>query len=225
MGDAPPRVVAIDGPAGAGKSTVARVVAAHLGLPVLDTGAMYRAITFAVLRAGVDATDAEAVAALAAGVHVELGEEVVVDGVDATAAIRGPEVTAAVSHVAKVPAVRALLLVQQRDWVAERGGAVVEGRDIGTVVFPDAPVKVYLTADPAVRAARRHAEEAAAARATTVDRVHDDLLARDRIDSGRETAPLERAADALDLDTTSLSVDEAVARVLAAWTAATGERA
>jgi CMP/dCMP kinase len=128
-----------------------------------------------------------------------------------------------VSHVAKVPAVRALLLVQQRDWVAERGGAVVEGRDIGTVVFPDAPVKVYLTADPVVRAARRHADEAAAARTTTVERVRDELLARDRIDSGRATAPLERAADALDLDTTALSVDDAVARVLAAWTAATGE--
>lgn len=212
--DHPFTVIAIDGPAGSGKSTVGRRLAAALDLEYLDTGAMYRGVTFAALRRGIDPADAEVVARLARQVELELGEgTLVVDGVDATIEIRGPEVTRAVSLVAANPEVRAELVRRQREWAQERNGGVLEGRDIGTVVFPDAALKVYLTASPEVRAARRSQE------VTDLDyqTVAADLARRDALDQGRETSPLALADDALVVDTSELSVeqivDDLVARV------------
>ena len=152
-------MIAIDGPAGSGKSTVARALAKHLGLKYLDTGAMYRAVAFAVLRAGGDPDDAESTTATrAAGRSRHRTRSVMVDGVDATVEIRGPEVSRAVSAVAANPEVRKELVSRQREWAVRQGGGVLEGRDIGTVVFPDAELKVYLTADPEERARRRAKE-------------------------------------------------------------------
>ena len=199
------RVIAIDGPAGSGKSTVARALAERLDLEYLDTGAMYRSVTFAALRRGVDPSEADAVSRIAERAEISVGPEGVrVDGVDATIEIRGPEVSRAVSIVAANPAVRAELVRRQREWVAKRGGGVLEGRDIGTVVFPDAELKVYLTADPEVRAQRRSQE------VTDLDyeTVAADLARRDALDQGRETSPLTEAADAFVVDTTGLTVEE-----------------
>ena len=201
------RVIAIDGPAGSGKSTVARALAARLGLGYLDTGAMYRSVTFAALRRGIDPADADVVGRLAEGVTIELdGPQVVVDGVDATIEIRGPEVSRAVSIVAANPAVRTEMVRRQRAWVESRGGGVLEGRDIGTVVFPDAELKVYLTAAPEVRAQRRSQE------VTDLDyeTVAADLARRDALDQGREVSPLAEAPDAFLLDTTGLTVEEII---------------
>jgi CMP/dCMP kinase len=201
-------VVAIDGPAGSGKSTVAKALAARLDVPYLDTGAMYRAVAFAALRRGVDPEDAETVARIAE--HLELQVEdsdVTVDGVDASIEIRGPEVTRAVSAVAANPEVRKELVRRQREWVAGRGGsAVVEGRDIGTVVFPDAALKAYLTARLEVRAGRRHKEVAD----LEYESVVADMARRDTIDEGREVDPLLCAPDAVRIDTTDRSVDDIV---------------
>lgn len=202
------RVIAIDGPAGSGKSTVARALAEHLDLEYLDTGAMYRSVTFAALRRGVDPAEAEAVARIAERAEITVGPDAVrVDGVDATIEIRGPEVSRAVSIVAANPAVRAEMVRRQREWVAKRGGGVLEGRDIGTVVFPDAELKVYLTADPEVRAQRRSQE------VTDLDyeTVAADLARRDALDQGRETSPLTAAPDAFVVDTTGRSVEEILA--------------
>lgn len=205
------KVIAIDGPAGSGKSTVARALAQRLGLGYLDTGAMYRGVTFAVLQRALDPADTRAVASLAPQVVLELDEAGIrVDGADATAAIRGPEVTRAVSAVAANPDVRTVLVARQRAWVAQHGGGVVEGRDIGTVVFPDAALKVYLTASPEVRAARR-SKEVAELDAVTVAA---DLARRDAVDSGRATSPLAVAEDALVLDTSDLAVDQIIAQLL-----------
>lgn len=204
------RVVAIDGPAGSGKSTVARAVAAALGLEVLDTGAMYRAVTFAVLDAGADPGDAEACGAAARSATIELGTRVLLDGRDITDAIRGPEVTAAVSSVSAHPAVREVLVGHQRAWAEAHGGAVVEGRDIGTVVFPHATVKVFLTASDEERARRRARDEEAADRAVDVAAVQADLERRDRLDSGRATSPLVAAEDALRVDSTDRTIDDVV---------------
>ncbi|MBI2168286.1 MAG: (d)CMP kinase [Actinobacteria bacterium] len=209
-----PVVVAVDGPAGSGKSTVARAIAAELGLEVLDTGAMYRAVTLAVLQAGVDPDDDRAVADLAQVSVIEVGEVVWVNGVDASHDIRGPEVTGAVSRVSANPSVRDLLVERQRQWVADHGGGVVEGRDIGTVVFPDSPLKVYLTADSSTRAARRHLDEQVAQRQVGVDDVRADLQRRDALDSGRAVAPLRPAPDAVVIDTSGMSVEDVVKRVL-----------
>jgi cytidylate kinase len=210
-----PRVVAIDGTSGSGKSTTARAVASELGLPVLDTGAMYRAVTLAALRAGADPHDAAQVleVARAASLSVEQGVTCL-DGEDVTVAIRGPEVTAAVSIVAAHPDVRALLVGRQRAWVEQHGGGVVEGRDIGTVVFPDAPVKVFLVASDAARAARRQRDEVAAAREVDVDAVREELAWRDALDSRRAASPLRPAGDAFVVDTTDQSVDEVVAEIV-----------
>jgi cytidylate kinase len=205
------RVIAIDGPAGSGKSTVARALAVRLGLQYLDTGAMYRAVTFAALRRGVDPADVEPVASLAEAIELAVDDDGVrVDGADATIEIRGPEVSRAVSIVAANPGVRAEMRRRQREWAKARGGGVLEGRDIGTVVFPDAELKVYLTADPAVRAARRSQE------VTDLDyeTVAADLARRDALDQGREDSPLREADDAVILDTTGLSVDEIVDQLM-----------
>jgi CMP/dCMP kinase len=201
------KVIAIDGPAGSGKSTVARRLAARLGLEYLDTGAMYRAVTFAALRRGIDPADPEPVAALARAVELEVGIDAVrVDGVDATIEIRGPEVSRAVSLVAANPDVRTELVRRQREWATERGGGVLEGRDIGTVVFPDAVLKVYLSARPEVRAERRAAEVSD----LDYETVAADMARRDALDQGRDNAPLMRADGALELDTSDLTVDEIV---------------
>ncbi|HUV19666.1 MAG TPA: (d)CMP kinase [Ilumatobacteraceae bacterium] len=208
--DVSPVIVAIDGPAGAGKSTVGRAVAARLGLQYLDTGAMYRAVTFAALRRGIDPAEESDVASLAAAIDMTLdGSAVIVDGVDATVEIRGREVTAAVSAVAANSRVRSELVRRQRSWVAEHGGGVVEGRDIGSVVFPDATLKLYVTASPRVRAERRVAEIGG-----NVDDVEASIIERDRKDSTRADSPLMESSDAIVVDTTGSSVDEVVDHVL-----------
>ena len=207
-------VIAIDGPGGVGKSTVTRRVAAALGLPDLNTGAYYRAAALAAVRAGVDLGDDAAVAAaVAAGDFAYDDERMYLDGDDVSEAIRSPEVTAASSAVAALPDVRALMVAEQRRWVdAHAGHAVVEGRDIGTVVFPDAEVKVYLDARPEVRAARRAADREAAG--VTASQVHADLATRDARDTGREVSPLRPADDAVIIDTSDLTIDEVVSMVL-----------
>ncbi len=206
-----PRVIAIDGPAGSGKSTIARALADHLGLDYLDTGAMYRAVAFAALRARIDTGEAAAVVAVARAMDLVLDRtSCVVDGVDATEAIRGAEVTAAVSTVAAVAEVRKELVERQRAWVAERGGGVVEGRDIGSVVFPDARLKVYLTASPEVRARRRAGEIGDA----DVEWVAADIRRRDDADSGRVASPLVAADGSVTIDTSDLDIDEVVAVIV-----------
>ena len=202
------RVIAIDGPAGSGKSTVARAVADRLGLRYLDTGAMYRSVAFAAMRRGVDPSEEGAVARIAADVDLRLEADgtVVVDGVDATIEIRGPEVTRAVSIVAANPGVREAMRTRQREWVDRQGGGVLEGRDIGSVVFPDAELKVYLDARPEVRAARRSKEVAD----LSYETVAADLARRDALDQGRAHDPLRVSEDAVVIDTSDLSVDEIV---------------
>ncbi|HEY5170126.1 MAG TPA: (d)CMP kinase [Acidimicrobiia bacterium] len=209
-------VIAIDGPSGSGKSTVARAVAAELGLPVLDTGAMYRAVTLAVLEAGgsTDAAAACAGAARTSTITVE-GGLTMLDGRDVSREIRGPLVTDAVSIVSAHPKVRAILVAEQRAWVARHGGGVVEGRDIGTVVFPGATVKVFLVASDDERARRRQRDEMAAARAVAVEDVKAAIDRRDAIDAGRAVSPMRAADDAIVIDTTNLDIDTVVTDVVA----------
>jgi cytidylate kinase len=207
-------IVAIDGPSGSGKSTVARGVAARLGLEVLDTGAMYRALTLLVLERGIEPSDGAASARAARDMQLEVGSRTLVDGRDVSAAIRGPEVTAAVSTVSAHPEVREVLVARQRAWVAAHGGGVVEGRDIGTVVFPAARVKVFLTASDDERARRRHGDEVAADRSVGVDSVQADLARRDASDSNRTVSPLKAAPDALVVDTTGRDVDDVVGEIV-----------
>ena len=204
------RVIAIDGPAGAGKSTVARALAARLGLEYLDTGAMYRAVTFAAMRRGIDTADVDQVAELAAEISLEVGERgVLVDGVDATTEIRSHEVTAAVSAVAANSSVRAELVERQRGWANQRGGGVLEGRDIGSVVFPDAELKLYLTASPRVRAERRVAEAGG-----DVDEIEAAIVRRDRHDSSRADSPLVEADGSIVVDTTGLSIEQVLEQIV-----------
>jgi CMP/dCMP kinase len=203
-------VVAIDGPSGSGKSSTSRGVAARLGLRYLDTGAMYRAITWWMLEHGVPVDDPAAVAARCAEPVIDSGTDpraptITADGTDVSEAIRSPEVTGAVSAVSAVPEIRARLLLLQREAI-DGGDIVVEGRDIGAVVAPDAEVKVYLTADAAARAARRAAEEGGSDLAAT----ESSLLARDRVDSTRTASPLTMAAGAVHVDTTPYTLDEVV---------------
>jgi len=208
-------VVAMDGPSGSGKSSTARGVAARLGLRYLDTGAMFRAVTWWMLEHDVDTEDADAVAAHAERPVLVSGTDagsptITVDGTDVAGPIREQPVTSAVSAVSSVPRVRERLLREQREIIGD-GGIVVEGRDIGTVVAPDADVKVYLTADPDARAVRRAAERSG----SDVHATRLDLIRRDRIDSGRTAAPLVMADDARHIDTTPYSLDEVVDQVVA----------
>ena len=217
------RVVAIDGPSGSGKSTIGRGVATALGLRTLDTGAMYRAVTLAVLRAGRDPADGEAAAGAARTVTITVEEGVTtLDGDDVSAEIRGPAVTGAVSTVSAHPSVRAELVARQRAWVAEHGGGVVEGRDIGSVVFPDAAVKVFLTASDDERARRRQRDEAQADRALSMGEVRASMAARDEADSGRAASPLTTADGATIVDTTGRSVADIVAEIVGAFRVAEG---
>ena len=199
-------VVAIDGPAGAGKSTIAKALAIKLGVRYLDTGAMYRAVTFAAMQSGIDLDSECEVAKLARDCTMELTDDtVVVNGLDATQAIRGPEVTSAVSTVAMNSQVRTELRERQRKWIADHFGGVVEGRDIGSVVFPDATLKVYLTASPLVRAQRRVAQSGG-----NVDEIALAIAVRDAQDSSRDDSPLIRTSDAIIIDTSSRSIQEVV---------------
>jgi cytidylate kinase len=201
-------VIAIDGPAGAGKSTVARAVAERLGFTYLDTGAMYRCVALAWLGHGGDPV------ALAERVRIELGADIRLDGVVVTTAIRTAEVSEAASKVAAEPGVRRALVAQQRRLLAS-GDWVAEGRDIGTVVRPEAEVKVFLTASPRARAERRAAETGA-----DVEVVLAEQLVRDERDAGRDDSPLKPAAGSVELDTTGLPLDEVVERVTALAAAA-----
>jgi cytidylate kinase len=212
-------IVAIDGPAGSGKSTVAREVARRLGFTYLDSGAMYRAVTLGALAAGTDLDDGAALGVLAGRLDIELrrrdddNAQVIVDGRDVSEAIREPRVTGASSTVAAHPEVRAALLAKQRALLAD-GNYVVEGRDIGTVVAPDAPVKAFLTADPQERARRRAAE--LERRGLSIDRqeVAAAIEQRDTLDSTRSAAPLRRAEDAELIDTTGLDAGQVADRIL-----------
>lgn len=215
-------VVAMDGPSGSGKSSASRGVARALGLRYLDTGAMYRAVTWWMLQQGVDVTDPAAVAARCREPRLEMSTDpdapgISVDGTDVSGPIRTPEVTRAVSAVSAVPEVRRRLVGLQRQIIGS-GDIVVEGRDIGTVVAPDASVKIYLTASAHARAQRRTAEltgaQSAAGAATTVEEQLAEMARRDQLDSTRKTDPLAKAADAVELDTTTLDLDEVIAEVL-----------
>ena len=200
------RIVAIDGPAGAGKSTVARRLAERLQVPYLDTGAMYRAVTYAALRDGLDPTDEPSLVALLESTRIEsTPNATIVDGVDVSVDIRSQRINSAVSRVAALSGVRGILRQLQRDWVFGRGGAVVEGRDIGTVVFPDAMLKVFLTASPEVRARRRVAESGG-----NVDEIAVSIAERDALDSSRADSPLRAGADYIVVDTSSMSIDDVV---------------
>lgn len=210
-------VIAMDGTAGAGKSTTSRDVARTLGLRYLDTGAMYRAITVAVLRSGVDLGDTAAVVANARRAVIASRTSpsapgITLDGVDVRREIRSQPVTAAVSQVSAIPEVRELMVALQRQEIGP-GGIVVEGRDIGTVVVPDADLKIYLTADPSARARRRAAQLSAGAERDLAG-VEADLARRDDADSTRVVSPLSAAPDAVLVDSTALSREEVVARIV-----------
>lgn len=218
------RILAIDGPSGTGKSSVAREVARRLGAAYLDTGAMYRALTLTVLAEGLDPADAEVVARRAGTVTIEIVtdpevDRVTADGQDVTELIRSPEVTAAVSAVSAIPAVRRRLVEIQRS-LAEGATVVVEGRDIGTVVFPAAALKIFLTAAPVARAARR-AGQLGVVEPQEIAALTESLRARDEFDSGRAESPLRPAADAVVIDSTELSQEDVVEAILAAVTART----
>jgi cytidylate kinase len=217
-------IVAIDGPAGAGKSTVARRVAAKLGFAYLDSGALYRAVAWKALAIGTDPTSPAAIKRLLEDTRLRVssakdgGLGVEVDGRILTGELRTPEVSRAASQVAVIPEVRAWLMPVQRDFGKQAGleGIVAEGRDMGTRVFPDAPVKFFLSATPAERARRRHEELRAAGQAGGLSEIRRELEARDRRDQAREIAPLVPASDAVVFDTTTLSLDEVVERILKA---------
>lgn len=216
----PGRRIAIDGPAGTGKSTLARTLARRVGGAYLDTGAMYRVATLQVLRAGIDPEDAEAVIAATTDLPLEIGtdagsERILLDSEDVSEEIRSARVTANVSAVSAVPQVRENLVALQRRLAAGGGTVVLEGRDIGTVVLPDAEVKVYLTASPEVRAQRRTDQDRSAGRSADYEEVLAAVIERDRKDSTRAASPLRPAEDAVVIDTSDLSLDEVLDRLVA----------
>lgn len=206
-------IITIDGPGASGKGTVARGIAARLGFAFLDTGAMYRAVALAAMQRRVACDDAAAVAALLPTIQIEMpADRVLLNGEDVTAAIRAPEMSQGASKVAAIPAVRAFLVPQQRRIAADRD-IVCEGRDQGTVVFPDAPVKFFITADVSVRAERRYRELLARGVRTTLEGEIEELLERDRRDSERADGPLRLPPDAIVVDTTHLAPDEVLDRL------------
>ena len=205
------KVIAIDGPAGSGKSTVAQALAARLNLHYLDTGAMYRAVAFAVIQQQIDIHDIEKVIQAAKSLDLQLTQEsCVVNGIEATEEIRGQEVTLLVSQVAAVPEVRAEMVKRQRTWAEERNGGVMEGRDIGSVVFPDASLKIYLTASEEVRAQRRAAE----IEEGDVASIAADIERRDTVDTQRSASPLMEAEDAIVVDTSEMTLEQVVDHVI-----------
>ena len=205
------RVIAIDGPAGSGKSTVAKALAARLNLDYLDTGAMYRAVAFAAIQKQINPNQIEEITEIAKSLDLELTEEsCVVNGVDATTEIRGPEVTSLVSQVATMPEVRIEMVKRQRVWAETRNGGVMEGRDIGSVVFPDAMLKIYLTASEEVRAARRAAE----VKEGDVATIAADIERRDAVDTQRTASPLVEAEDAIVVDTSAMTLQQVVDHVI-----------
>lgn len=211
-------VIAIDGPSGAGKGTVAKTIAARLNFRHIDTGAMYRAVAWRSQQLGVDLADAVAVAGVAERAVFGLTSRIAIDGHDVTAAIRTTDMDAAAATVARHPEVRRVLVSRQRE-LGRSGGVVMEGRDIGTVVFPDAAVKVYLDASPDERARRRsrdaaHAASRLARAGSDVGDIAEALEARDRSDRTREASPLMRAGDAVYIDTTGVAIDDVVDQVL-----------
>jgi len=213
-----PLVIAIDGPAGAGKSTVAQKVAARLGLFYVDSGATYRALALKVLQSGIAPDDAPSVAELVAQTDIRIAMaglqfRVYVDGQDVMDKIRTPEVTLASAKVSRLPAVRAKLVAVQRS-CAEGQGVVMEGRDIGTVVFPDAPLKIFLKADPVERARRRLKQDSKNGRSATLEQTADEIALRDHLDAARKISPLAVAPDACQIDSTYLAADEVVERIL-----------
>jgi cytidylate kinase len=206
-------IITIDGPGASGKGTVARGIAARLGFAFLDTGAMYRAVALAAIRRRIACDDVVGVAAILPTIEIEMpADSVLLNGEDVTAAIRAPELSQGASKVAAIPAVRAFLVPQQRR-IATGRDIVCEGRDQGTVVFPDAPVKFFITADVQVRAERRHRELIARGATTTLDQEIAELVERDRRDSERADGPLRRPPDAILVDTTHLSPDDVLDRL------------
>lgn len=209
-------VIAIDGPAGAGKSTVARRVANRLGFIYIDTGAMYRAVALWALRTGVDLTDMHRLEQLAAAAHIEFepgSDRALLNGEDVTTEIRTPRVADAASMVSAVPGVRRAMVAKQREMAAS-ASVVMEGRDIGTVVFPDAQVKIFLDADAEVRARRRLSDLSASGEQSDIDRVSSEIAERDRRDRTRKEAPLMQSADAVYIDTSSMAIEETEEAVL-----------
>lgn len=213
-----PVVIAIDGPAGAGKSTVAQMLAARLGLTYVDSGATYRAAALKVLEDHISPDDRRFVAEAIAGARIDLQPQppplrVLLDGRDVTGEIRTPEVTLAAAKISRLPEVRAKLIALQRGFARGRG-VVMEGRDIGTVVFPDAALKIFLTARPDARARRRVSDEAGKGREATVEQTAYEIDCRDQLDAGRKISPLLAAPDACIIDSTELAADEVVERIL-----------
>ncbi len=211
--------IAIDGPAGAGKSTIAKAVAGALGFVYIDTGAMYRAIGLAAVRRGVDPTDVTGVEGILDDIeiriaHTDGGQQVYLNGENVSTEIRLPEISAAASHVAAIPAVR-LKLVELQRALAEETDVIMDGRDIGTYVLPNAQLKIFLTADPEERAKRRYLELQEKGVATTLEEVLSEMIFRDKNDSSREFAPLRPAEDSVLVDSTKLTLEETVAKITA----------
>jgi cytidylate kinase len=214
-----PLVITIDGPAGAGKSTVAKMLAARLGLTYLDSGATYRAMALRILEAGIDPLDEPAVTKLIAATEVRVTTDggdphVLVNGIDVTARLRTPEVTLAAAQVSRLPEVRARLIEMQRSFAREKG-VVMEGRDIGTVVFPHAQLKIFLKADMEERVRRRLNQDSHQNHETTVEKTAYEIGRRDQLDSERKISPLKPAADAVEIDSTSLAAEQVVEQILA----------
>ncbi|MDI6715850.1 MAG: (d)CMP kinase [Actinomycetota bacterium] len=213
-------IIAIDGPAASGKSTVAKEVAKRLGYKYIDTGAMYRAVTWKALKEKLDITNEDALVALARGSNIEISDlknthyTVTIDGEDVTEAIRSPKVSAAVSTVSKVPGVRNALVKKQRSYADYYPNMVVEGRDIGTVVFPDADIKIFITASPMERARRRYRELKEKGHKIDLSTVERDIITRDKIDSTRPVGPLTKAPDAHLIDTTNKTIGQVVQQII-----------